>query len=127
MKKRSRILPGIVFLLVIFLLSGFQKTYEREWPEQAKQLLTQRFDELVEARLNRCAMQAVQKARHDVDSLLISYQRLVEIDTFKLAPRPSKPLKPQFRSETDSLGVKPLLRDSQTELNEYEFNNSYRH
>jgi len=58
----------------------------------------------------KCQQIAIDAAMVKVDSILTGTDRLIDVDSFLLLARPSKPEKPEFDFEKDSLKVNPIFR-----------------
>lgn len=111
---------GILGLLGLVVISfAFQKGENSEKTVITKEMLIK---ERLERRIaeyeknvsEKCQERIMERATEMVDSILIARAKASR-DTIAKPPRPARPLRPEFRSPTDSTPIAPLLKNDSLE------------
>ena len=95
-----------VILFMAFQLIDTAGVFER--PPFRRRYM-EHMDKFHQRQQKKCRDQAMAVARLQVDSVLSGKKILVEVDSFRLLPRPHKPIKPKFDFVIDSIPVDPLF------------------
>ena len=115
----NKLIISISLLLLIFVLSAFQKQAENHLTiEELKEIeIEKQIERYSTKRMATCYRLAIEKAGQIVDSILIARaQSMLLVDTITKPPKPSKPIAPEAKIVEDTTPIAPLL--DRTELEE---------
>ena len=107
----SRKFHILLFGLVCFAIMAFQisDTTALFVREKMRIFYKEKMNRFHIGQGKKCQESAMEIARLQVDSVLSGTKRLIDIDTFLLLPRPSKPDMPDFDFDIDTLEIDPLF------------------
>jgi hypothetical protein len=106
MKNNRHTTLFVVCFICVLGLSNSEKRDDRGVPLKVREAIDEKLRLHYNKSLENCLNKVRRNAAKDVDSVLISFDRLVDIDTFMLGVKPRKPLKPVFKTELDTAPVR---------------------
>ena len=110
-----RIGGTLLLFLIVIVFTAFQSNNDTEPPQITKEQLRQerlqnRLTEFQKSVEKNCREDVMFRASEMVDSILIARAKASR-DTIAKPPRPERPVRPEFRSPTDSTPIAPLLKN----------------
>lgn len=106
---KKTLIVGIPILILVMGFTTLDTTGLFERPPM-REYYIKRMQTFHEKQHEKCRYDAMTFAMSQVDSVLTGKKLLVQIDSFILLPRPTKPKKPIFDFDIDTMPVDPLFK-----------------